>query len=71
MLVHICNCLKRLQDQLKVLRSYKIIRLILQPLTIYYIIACLYVLTSLVSYIYIYIYIYIEREREREREIDR
>ena len=31
-LVHICNCLKRLQDQLKVLTSYKIIRLILQLL---------------------------------------
>ena len=38
------NSLKRLQDQPKVLASYKIIQLILQPPTFHYI------------YIYIYIY---------------
>ena len=48
------------QDQLKVLTSDKMIRLILQPLTFHYITDRLYVLTSLFSYIdYIYIYIYI------------
>ena len=50
------------QDQLKVLTSDKMIRLILQPLTFHYITDRLYVLTSLFSYIdYIYIdYIYID-----------
>ena len=47
MLGHICNCLERLQDQLKVLTSYKIIQLILQPITFLYITARLHVLTSL------------------------
>ena len=48
------------QDQLKVLTSDKMIRLILQPLTFHYITDRLYVLTPLFSYIdYIYIYIYI------------
>ena len=54
-LVHICNCLKRLQDQLKVLISYKIIRLILQPATFRYITARLYVL---IPCLYISVYIY-------------
>ena len=36
-LVYICNSLKRLENQPKVLTSYKIIRLILQPLTFHYI----------------------------------
>ena len=43
-MVHICNNLNRFQDQLKVLKSYKIIRLICQPLllmTITYIISLL------------------------------
>ena len=64
-LVHYCNSLKRLQDQLKVLTSYKIIRLILQPLAFHYITHRLFVLSSLFSYIYI------QRQREREIEIDR
>ena len=51
MLVHICNCLKRLQDQLKALTSHKTIRLVLQSLTFYYITVGLYVLTSLFLYI--------------------
>ena len=59
MLVHICNCLKRLQDQVKALTSYKIIRLLFQPLAFHYITDRLYVLTYLFSYIYKYIYIYI------------
>ena len=59
MLVHICNSLKGLQDQPKVLTSYKIIRLILQPLKFLYTTDRLYVLSSLFSYIYIYIFIYI------------
>ena len=36
--------------------SYKVIRLILQPLTFHYITALLYVLTSLFSYKYLYTY---------------
>ena len=51
-LVHIRNCLKRLLDQLKVLASYKTIRLILEPLIFQYITTRLYVLTSLFSFIY-------------------
>ena len=50
MLIHICNFLKRLQDQLEVLTSYKTILLILQSLTFHYITARLYVLTSLFLY---------------------
>ena len=58
-LVHICNSLKRLEDQPKVLTSYEIIRLILQPMTFHHITDRLYVLSFLFSYIYIYIFIYI------------
>ena len=56
-----CNCLKRLKDQLKILTSYKIIRLILQP--------------PIFHFIYIYIYIYIlyisERKQNAHNDGDR
>ena len=50
-----CKYLKRLQDQLKVLARYKIIRLILQPVTFHYI----YISIYLYQYLYLSIYIYI------------
>ena len=57
-LAHIWNSLKRLQDQPKVLTSYKITRLILQPLYIISLYISLYN-RWYIYFIYIYLYIYI------------